>query len=100
MIIYEADWDRASEGVKRILLDDPDGDSENGDDDGDDSDDDEGGKGEPKKKIIPPYTVKLIDFAHTTFAPDQGPDEGVLLGIDTVLNLLKGRIDELTNSKD
>lgn len=42
-----------------------------------------------------PYVVKLIDFAHTKMTPGQGPDEGVLLGLDTVIRLLDGRIEEV-----
>ncbi|KAF8888239.1 hypothetical protein BD779DRAFT_1470287 [Infundibulicybe gibba] len=44
----------------------------------------------------PGYIVKLIDFAHTKLAPGMGLDAGVLLGVDTVLRLLDGRIEELT----
>jgi len=95
LIVYEADWDRAQEGVKKFLSDycDPDQQSESESE----SDDDDNEGSESKKKIFPPYTVKLIDFAHTILVPDQGPDEGVLLGLDTVLNLLNDRIDELIN---
>ncbi len=98
LIVYEADWDRAHEGVKKFLLDDSDS-EQNSESEGESDDDDNEGN-ESKKKTFPPYTVKLIDFAHTTLVPDQGPDEGVLLGLDTVLNLLKGRIDELTNTEN
>ncbi|KXN91930.1 Inositol polyphosphate multikinase [Leucoagaricus sp. SymC.cos] len=39
--------------------------------------------------------VKLIDFAHTKVVPGEGPDKGVLLGMDTVLKLLDGRLESL-----
>jgi hypothetical protein len=39
--------------------------------------------------------VKLIDFAHTKVVPGKGLDEGVLLGMDTILRLLDGRLSEL-----
>ena len=97
LIVYEADWDRAQEGVKKFLLNDSDPEQKSESEGESESDDDDNEGSESKKKIFPPYTVKLIDFAHTIFVPDQGPDEGVLLGLDTVLNLLKGRIDELIN---
>ncbi|TFK46382.1 SAICAR synthase-like protein [Heliocybe sulcata] len=42
-----------------------------------------------------PYVARLIDFAHTKLTPGMGPDEGVLTGLDTVLKLLEGRIEEV-----
>ncbi|TFK46404.1 SAICAR synthase-like protein [Heliocybe sulcata] len=42
-----------------------------------------------------PYVARLIDFAHTKLTPGMGPDEGVLIGLDTVLKLLEGRIEEV-----
>ncbi|KAJ2992272.1 hypothetical protein NUW54_g7978 [Trametes sanguinea] len=35
------------------------------------------------------------DFAHTKHVPGAGPDEGVLKGVDTVLRLLDGRIEQV-----
>ncbi|EDR12176.1 uncharacterized protein LACBIDRAFT_246465 [Laccaria bicolor S238N-H82] len=70
LIIYEADWARAEEGLQRLWPDEG----------------DEGG---------PPFVVKIIDFAHTRLAPGEGPDEGVLLGLDTVLRLLDARIAQI-----
>lgn len=43
----------------------------------------------------PPFTFRLIDFAHTRLADGQGPDEGVLKGLETVLGLVRGRIAQL-----
>ncbi|KAL0947753.1 hypothetical protein HGRIS_013831 [Hohenbuehelia grisea] len=85
LIVYEADWERAVEGLKAI---------EEGvdEEDGDDDDDDES---DTAKKPSPPYVVKLIDFAHTRLVPGQGPDEGILLGLKTVLRLIDGRIEQL-----
>ena len=34
---------------------------------------------------------ELEDFAHTEAVAGGGPDEGVLLGVDTMLKLLDGR---------
>ncbi|KAG8945042.1 hypothetical protein FRC03_001828 [Tulasnella sp. 419] len=45
--------------------------------------------------VGPPLIVKLIDFAHTRLVPGEGPDEGVLLGLETTLKLLEGRIKEV-----
>ncbi|KAG8954015.1 hypothetical protein FRC04_000999 [Tulasnella sp. 424] len=51
-------------------------------------------------KISLGYAVKVIDFAHTRLAPGEGPDKGVLLGIETTLKLLEGRKAELAVAED
>ncbi len=81
LIVYEADLDRAEEGLKWL--------------DEDEDDEDEEDEEDGKRKSGPPYVVKVIDFAHTKATPGQGTDEGVLLGVDTVLKLLDGRLKEL-----
>jgi inositol-polyphosphate multikinase len=43
----------------------------------------------------PAFAVKLIDFAHTKLEEGLGPDEGVVLGLDTAISLLEGRIKEV-----
>ncbi|KAK7040898.1 hypothetical protein VNI00_009494 [Paramarasmius palmivorus] len=90
LVIYEADWEKAEEGVKWLESDDPADDEEEEDEDED----------EDKKKPGPPYVVKLIDFAHTRIKLGEGPDEGVLKGMDTVLKLLEGRIAEVKAAAD
>ena len=60
---------------------------ENEEDEGEDDDEDD--------RPGPPFVVKIIDFAHTHMAPGEGPDEGVLLGFDTVLRLLDARIAQI-----
>ncbi|KAJ7134847.1 hypothetical protein C8R44DRAFT_829198 [Mycena epipterygia] len=82
LILYESDAARAEEGLKWMLND------QYEDEDEDDDDDDD--ENEPKPG--PPCDVRLIDFAHTRLVPGQGPDEGVLLGISTLLALLDERI--------
>lgn len=69
LIVYEANWTCAEEGVKALTS----------------------GVSTPS----PPFVVKLIDFAHTRILPAQGPDKGVLLGLDTLIRLLDGRIEEV-----
>ncbi|KIM49710.1 hypothetical protein M413DRAFT_438862 [Hebeloma cylindrosporum] len=119
LIVYEADWERAEEGIKNYLegnVNDADADTEmqdvsvyeglnekekenedggveDGDEDENEEDEDE--DDDDDETLIPPFVVKLIDFAHTSVAPGKGPDEGVLLGIDTILRLLDGRLSEL-----
>ncbi|GBE82832.1 hypothetical protein SCP_0412190 [Sparassis crispa] len=117
LVVYEADWPRARAGLRILeemaarpahgemtveeveMEDDSEGEEEEeegdeDDDDEDDDDDDDDDDSRPKP-IGPPYVVKLIDFAHTRIVPGRGPDEGVLLGLETVLSLLDGRIDEI-----
>ncbi|KAG6907516.1 hypothetical protein DXG01_008605 [Tephrocybe rancida] len=78
LIMYEADWNLAEEGLKRTPLRPLDH-----------------GRKEQRATGRLPYTVKLVDFAHTCVSPGMGPDEGVLLGLDTMVRLLEGRIVEL-----
>lgn len=95
LIIYEADWERAEEGVKFLEQEaEKDGEEEDDEEDDDDDDDDEGAK-----KPRAPYIVKLIDFAHTRIKPGEGPDQGVLLGFETVIRLLDGRIKEVLDAQ-
>lgn len=39
--------------------------------------------------------VRLIDFGHATIVPGQGPDEGILLGLSTVLELARKQLERL-----
>lgn len=87
LIIYDADWKRVEEGLKRI--------EEHNDDDEEDDEVEDDDEEEEKATTGPPYLVKLIDFAHTKLVPGKGPDQGVLKGIDTVLGLLDGRINQV-----
>ena len=99
LVIYEAEWERADAAIKRYLEESKrvsakaEEEEEEEEEDDDEEDDDE-------ENIPPPaFTVKLIDFAHTRVEAGLGPDEGVLLGIDTVLRLLDGRIQQLESEK-
>ena len=100
LIVYEGDWEQAAEGINTFFKEgDSDGeeleedDEEEEDDEDEDEDEDNG-----KKRPHPPYCVKLIDFAHTRIKPGEGPDEGVLLGLSTLLKLLDGRIEQVRNA--
>jgi len=104
LIVYEADWERSEEGLKELEArwdneDQEDHNEENGSDYIDDDDDDDDDSDEDDTKGPgPPYVVKLIDFAHTHIKPGQGPDQGVLLGLDTLFRLLNGRIEQVRNA--
>lgn len=100
LFIYEADVEKVKRGLKWMeehpggLESDDELDDDEGEDDGEE-DEEEGEDDEEKEKPGPPYIVKLIDFAHTRLTPGQGPDEGLLKGVDTVIELLEGRIKEV-----
>jgi inositol-polyphosphate multikinase len=93
LIIYEADWTRAEQSIT-AFNDEDEEDEDMEDDDDDDDDEDESNS----KRPGPPFVAKLIDFAHTRLAPGEGPDQGVLLGMDRVLKLLDARLTEINAS--
>ena len=88
LFIYEGDLERAKQGISLL---EGEGVWEGDDEDDDDEEDTDGGDAKPGL----PCLVKLIDFAHTVVAIGEGPDEGVLLGMDTTLRLLDGRIAQI-----
>ncbi|KAH8999161.1 hypothetical protein EDB92DRAFT_1932562 [Lactarius akahatsu] len=104
LIVYEGDWDRAEMGVQWLAkqaASDGGGresegateeDSEEDSESGDESDDEHSGGSKP------PCVVKVIDFAHVRLKAGEGPDRGVLKGLDTVLSLLDGRITDCMTS--
>jgi 1D-myo-inositol-tetrakisphosphate 5-kinase/inositol-polyphosphate multikinase len=99
LIVYEADRERAAEGVKAFELEaisDGSSDEQQVDEEGNEDEEEEE---DGKKPLGPPYIVKLIDFAHTRFKPGEGADEGVLLGLSMVLTLLNGRIEQVRNAE-
>jgi inositol-polyphosphate multikinase len=106
LIVYEGDWERAAEGVKLFGLDESsdieereNNDEDERDDEDDEDDGEEEGEEGGQKRPGPPYTVKLIDFAHTRIKLGQGPDQGVLLGLSTVRKLLDGRIEQVRTAE-
>jgi len=75
LIIYEADWTRAEQSLRSFSEDnEEDGDDIDDDDiDDDDNDDDDDEDESNSKRPGPPFVAKLIDFAHTYLAPNEGP---------------------------
>jgi len=58
------------------------------------SDDDsaDGARADARKaRRCPPLTLRMIDFAHTRLAQGEGPDAGVLKGLGTLRELVRGR---------
>jgi len=96
LLVYEADWDRAREGLRllREAEQRAERETERGQEEGEDEDED-GEEEEYENAVGPPFVVKLIDFAHAKLVPGRGPDEGVLHGLRTVIDLLKGRMAQV-----
>ncbi|KAL5511981.1 hypothetical protein ACEPAH_5200 [Sanghuangporus vaninii] len=97
LIVYEADWEAARSAVETNAnsADEPTttnsaGVEESEGESGYDSDVESS-----EEEEAPAYSVRLIDFAHTRLTPGEGPDTGVLKGIDTTISLLEGRIQEI-----
>lgn len=44
------------------------------------------------KKLPTPLKIRVIDFAHARFVPGEGPDEGLLKGLQTVRQILRDDI--------
>jgi 1D-myo-inositol-tetrakisphosphate 5-kinase/inositol-polyphosphate multikinase len=106
LIIYEGDWDRAETGVQ-WLASQP-ASMSSGEDEGEEeeinedtevevSEEDEESEEEDSSDegLESPCVVRLIDFAHTRLKPGEGPDVGLLKGLETLLSLLDGRIASL-----
>ncbi|KAI8974233.1 SAICAR synthase-like protein [Trametes punicea] len=90
LIVYEADWERARAGLQWL---EEGGEEEEEEDDEEEEED--SGEGNEKKRVNAPYSVKLIDFAHTKVLPGAGPDEGVRKGLNTMLRLLDERLEQV-----
>lgn len=106
LIVYEGDWDRAETGVQWLTMQRASiGSGEDGgkeeeikeDREVEGSEEDEASEEEDSsdEESESPSVVRLIDFAHTRLKPGEGPDVGLLKGLDTLLTLLDGRIAEL-----
>lgn len=115
LIIYEGDWERAAAASGRGGGPGSLEDMENEEDEGVESDeievevDEQGGIimestpgdtsassssscTDPQPRL---YTISLIDFAHTRVVPEEGPDQGVLTGMDTLIRLVDCRKREV-----
>ncbi|KAE9404524.1 SAICAR synthase-like protein [Gymnopus androsaceus JB14] len=101
LVVYEGDEDEARKAVEwmkereRLMEEEDVGNIPSGEEKEDSEHEDNSEVSRRKRISSPPYTIKLIDFAHTRFVPGQGPDEGVLLGLDTFLGLIERRIEEV-----
>ncbi|KAG1749453.1 inositol polyphosphate kinase-domain-containing protein [Suillus lakei] len=103
LIVYEGDWERASKAIST-----PSGTAmtEEDEDDEMEVEIDENGQivlefipdeaiEEEEEHQAPLCSLSLIDFAHTRFIDGVGPDEGVLKGIQTMIDLVRQRKDKI-----
>lgn len=69
--------------------------NEHQDMDNEEEDDERIADSDAHERLPRPFTLRLIDFAHTRLLDGEGPDEGVLLGLKTVMELVRARIGDL-----
>lgn len=100
LLLYEADHVSAHKALKKLEEgprneedESEDAENENEEDEEDEDEDEDEDKG-----AGPLFVARLIDFAHTRIALGEGPDEGVLKGIDTVLKLFDTRIGQVKST--
>lgn len=103
LIVYEGDWERASTAFST-----PSGTAATSEDEDDEVEVeiDENGQlvlesipdeaiEEEEEHQAPLCSLSLIDFAHTRLIDGAGPDEGVLKGIQTMIDLVRQRKDKI-----
>ncbi|EXJ78568.1 hypothetical protein A1O1_08969 [Capronia coronata CBS 617.96] len=95
LMVYEGDEEAMEVGLQNEEEEDKrererqkNGEVETADEDEDDEEDDE--DEEIPQKVL---EVRLIDFAHASWTPGQGPDENALMGVRSLLRLLKGLVE-------
>lgn len=103
LIVYEGDWERAS---KAFSTPSETATTEEDEDDEIEVEIDENGQivlesipdeaiEEEEEPEAPLCSLSLIDFAHTRLIDGAGPDEGVLKGIQTMIDLVRQRKDKI-----
>lgn len=92
LVVYESDWDVARTFLAKAKEVEQKG-QKNDDEDDDEENEESDEEDEDEQEKL--FAVKLIDFAHTKLTPGRGKDEGVILGLDTTLRLLDGRLKEI-----
>ncbi|KAF9168770.1 hypothetical protein DFQ26_000037 [Actinomortierella ambigua] len=85
LLMYEGDRDAFDDGLicEQEARAKAEAAIESEDDDSDEEEDEESSK---DQKVT---DARLIDFAHSTWAPGMGPDEGVILGVTSTLHIFK-----------
>ena len=94
LVVYEGDEEAVREAAGDIQAEKSNPAAKSASNEGDS--DDSCSSSEPN----PVYAVKLIDFAHTRFVPGEGPDQRLLKGVDTVIQLFEARAKEVEEELD
>lgn len=87
LFVYEGDseaLEKALEAERLAALKQP-RDDEHEDEDEDDDEEEE----EEEEDVLQVEDVKIIDFAHATWTPGEGPDQNALQGVYSIVSLLK-----------
>ena len=95
LVIYEADWDVLRQNLQSCLRYAP-SDEEDEKDEEEDADEHSDSSADT---LGPPYIAKLIDFGHTRLREGDGPDTGVIMGLETTIRLFKNRLQEVTQTE-
>lgn len=88
LMVYEGDEDAWEAGLQEEEKEkdrQPDGDDEEENEDEDEDDDEQ----IPQKV----HEVRLIDFAHASWTPGQGPDENALMGVRSLIRILRSLVE-------
>ncbi|KAK5264869.1 hypothetical protein LTR99_009075 [Exophiala xenobiotica] len=98
LMVYEGDDEALEVAIEQeqkekeqeVPMDNEMVDGDDGDEDGEE-DDDEDDEDDDDDEVSPPkvHEVRLIDFAHASWTPGQGPDENMLMGVKSILRILK-----------
>lgn len=90
---YSPSQARSKEATDNDESDDDKGEEgRNSDDESEASSTDEDGS--PLASSLRAFELRLIDFAHFSATPNEGKDEGVLLGLKTVEGLVRGLLEK------
>lgn len=96
LLVYEGDQAKLQEAFDHVDTGKVRGDGAEPDvaivDDDEDDEDERSEASEDQVEICPPITLRMIDFAHTWLVEGEGPDRGVLKGVETLEKLLEGRL--------
>lgn len=91
LLVYEGDPDARKVAIETLRTNtqiDTKGDEDDVDDDSASSEDDE-------EDMAKAFEVRLIDFAHARWLPGEGPDDNMLEGLLSVINIFKDLLREV-----
>ncbi|KAF8932987.1 hypothetical protein BGZ58_006652 [Dissophora ornata] len=84
----------------RVLSERNDSAKSNGEEEDEEDEEDEYNEEDDDELAQKVTDMRLIDFAHSTWTPGQGPDEGVVLGVKSALLLFERLLEEDYSSEE